>query len=110
MASPQELQLELIRRASFNDFDGDRVADDLLLHRELWSGALIDGLGLVKLRDLDQDVWNVDTLYVLSSGRDDESLEALARTWKPDALGWQEGDEAGSALGVFDGRRILVGW
>ena len=32
----QEIQLELLRRTSFNALDGERVADSLVRHRDLW--------------------------------------------------------------------------
>jgi hypothetical protein len=75
-ATVQEIQLELIRRTQFNAFDGERVVAALMAHRELWEAVLMDrfcfsnpgGLpsaGLIKLRDLADNYWNVDTLYVL---------------------------------------------
>jgi hypothetical protein len=79
-ATVQEIQLELIRRTRFNAFDGERVVGSLLRHRELWMAALLDqqGLanyakpsrllmsGLIKLRDLPDNLWNADTLFVLT--------------------------------------------
>lgn len=41
-ATVQELHLELIRRGSFNAFDGKRVVESLLAHRELWEAVVID--------------------------------------------------------------------
>src|SRR5205823_8793139 len=78
-ASVQEIQLELLRRASVDALDGERVCASLLRHRHLWLAALVDrpGLpnyaepgdllltGLIKLRDLPDNFWNVDTLYIL---------------------------------------------
>ena len=75
-ATVQEIQLELIRRTQFNAFDGERVVTALMAHRDLWESVLMDrfcfsnagGLpsaGLIKLRDLADNYWNVDTLYVL---------------------------------------------
>jgi hypothetical protein len=76
-ATAQDIQLELIRRRQFNAFDGRRVADTLLEHRDLWEAVMMDRLalsnfgslpamGLIKLRDLPYDDWNVDTLYILA--------------------------------------------
>ncbi len=81
-ASTQEIQLELIRRRHFNAFDGQRVVDCLLQHRDLWDAVMMDRvaishpgtlptLGLMKLRDLSEDSWNVDTLYILTSSNED---------------------------------------
>src|SRR5438105_8918853 len=82
-ASVQEIQLELLRRARFNALDGERVCASLRRHRSLWSAALLDRLGvpnyaapggpltsgLIKLRDLHHDLWNADTLFVLTPTR-----------------------------------------
>jgi hypothetical protein len=79
-ATVQEIQLELIRRTRFNTFDGEKVCALLAHHREKWQAVLFDrpGLpnydrpsrllmsGLIKLRDLEDNIWNVDTLYVLT--------------------------------------------
>lgn len=79
-ATVQDIQLELIRRTRFNDFDGEVVCVLLARFRTHWRAALFDrpGLpnyaeptrllmsGLIKLRDLEDDIWNVDTLFVLT--------------------------------------------
>lgn len=41
-ATIQEIQLELIRRRRFHEFDGQRVADCLLQHRDLWEAVMMD--------------------------------------------------------------------
>ena len=62
----QDLQLEIIRRTSFNELDGEKIHAELLAHRDLWKSALIDRLNsLTKLRDLHLDIWNADTLFIL---------------------------------------------
>ena len=57
-ATLQELHLELIRRRHFHAFDGQRVADCLVQHRDLWVAVMMDrvpishpgsGLGLREL-------------------------------------------------------------
>jgi hypothetical protein len=112
----QALQFELIRRSSFNNFDGVRVARDLLRHRRLWCGVIMDRLGndaLIKLRDIGSNAWNVDTLYVLSSRVDDRALSALARRWRSDALQWVGGATADRLLGEIGSsphHRILEVW
>ena len=84
-ATVQEIQLELIRRTRFNAMLGDRVVASLQLHRSLWRAVLLDrpGVpnytepttllmsGLIKLRDLEENIWNADTLYVLTPTRAD---------------------------------------
>jgi hypothetical protein len=109
----QAIQLDLLRRSSFNNLKGARVARDLLKNRKLWCGALIDRLGgdaLIKLRDLDENVWNVDTLYVLSSGANDRLLTRLARRWHADAISWVGGAAASRLLGDSRAARVLDVW
>ncbi len=83
-ATVQDIQLELLRRTRFNDLDGERVAASLLRHRELWLAALLDRpgvpdytepdrlltAGLIKLRDLGRNLWNADTLFLLTPTRE----------------------------------------
>ena len=83
-ASVQDIQLELIRRTRFNAMDGERIVASLLRHRDLWLAVLLDrqGLpnydepvllltaGLIKLRDLPQNLWNTDTLFILTRTRE----------------------------------------
>ena len=80
-ASVQDIQLELLRRARWNALDGERVVASLLKHRHLWLAAALDrpGLpnyaepshllmsGLIKLRDMPDNFWNADTLFLLTS-------------------------------------------
>ena len=86
----QRLQFELMTLASFNGFDGSQVVHDLIQRRQLWRGAVMDRgyqvwnedgevINLTKLRDLEAGHWNVDTLFVLTSGRDDAELIRLAQ-------------------------------
>jgi hypothetical protein len=100
-ASVQEIQLELLRRTRFNALDGERVVASLRAHRDLWLAALLDrpGIpeygnpgrllvsGLIKLRDLPDDFWNADTLYVLTGMR--EQARQLARIIKEEDWGGQ---------------------
>jgi hypothetical protein len=79
-ATVKEIQLELLRRTTYNALDGERVADSLLRHRDLWLAFLLDRQGLpnyaeptrllmmdlIKLRDLPDNSWNADTLFVLT--------------------------------------------
>ena len=113
----QALQFALMKRSSFNEFDGPRVVRDLLANRGLWCGALMDRAGsnfLIKLRDLGHSYWNVDTLYILSSGANDEALRRIAEHWRADTVEWVSGRPAERLLGesLSGGRspRILEVW
>src|SRR5215472_2709175 len=85
----QEIQFELMRQR-VNNYDGEQVVADLLRAKSLWRSAMLTRLMNVGicLRDIDQDVWNADTLLVLSSGVDDAELERLAGGWHADEIRW----------------------
>lgn len=82
-ASVQDIQLELLRRTRFNALDGEKVYASLLKHRHLWMAVLLDRpgvpnyaeprhlliAGLIKLRDLSDNYWNADTLFILTRTR-----------------------------------------
>ena len=108
----QELQFELMRLATADNLDGDRVVKDLKAHANLWEGALIGRNDLVGLRDLRDGYWNADTLVVLSSGKDDAVLEALAKNWQADSVSWIEGEAAVTLIGgsTRSQPRILMVW
>jgi hypothetical protein len=90
-ASVQEIQLELLRRSCWNALDGERIHASLMKHRDLWLAVLLDrpGVanyaepsfllmsGLIKLRDLPDNFWNADTLYILTATH--AQAEELAR-------------------------------
>jgi hypothetical protein len=118
--TPQELQLELIRHTDRMACGADRVVDDLNKHRDLWRAALMDQpvlnlqsaglvIDLAKLRGLGEGVWNVEYLYILSSGKDDRKLAAIVKCWKPDEFGWLAPRLAEERTGER-GARILYAW
>ena len=116
-ASVQDIQLELLRRTSFNALDGERVCASLLKHRQLWSAALLDrpGVanyaepslllmgGLIKLRDLPDNIWNADTLFILTpTRREAEQLAQIAQDedWGGEVQVFKELAETYRALGT----------
>jgi hypothetical protein len=117
-ASVQDIQLELIRRSSFNAFYGERIYQSLLKHRALWTAALLDrpGLpnyqnpvqlliaGLVTLRDLPHNLWNADTLFVLTvSPAAASELAAIAESegWGGEVQVHEDREETDAALGSW---------
>ena len=100
-ASVQDIQLELLRRTSFNALDGERVSASLLKHRNLWLAALLDrpGVpnyaepghlltsGLIKLRNVPDNFWNADELFILTPTR--QAANQLARIVEKEDWGGQ---------------------
>jgi hypothetical protein len=118
-ASVQEIHLELIRRSQHNNFDGEQVCADLLAHRGDWQAVLFDtnaltggGCGLIKLRDLANNFYNVDTLYILAV---DEAaahrLAALAEPWLADNIQvYNQRDTNHHLGGCDDNLRLVTMW
>ncbi len=116
-ASVQDIQLELIRRTTFNAFDGERIHASLLRHRPLWLAVLLDrpGIpdytqpgrllmsGLIRLRDLPDNLWNADTLFVLTKGRENaRRLAAVVEEedWGGEVRVYEDTEETDRALGT----------
>lgn len=116
-ASVQDIQLELIRRRRFNAFDGDQIYAGLIKHRSLWTAVLLDrpGVpnyaeethlllgGLIKLRDLPCNLWNADTLFILTPTRQDAhelAQIAEAEEWGGEVQFHEDLKETDSALGT----------
>ena len=119
-ASVQDIQLELLRRTRFNDLDGERVCVSLLKHRHLWMAALLDRpgvpnyaepgrlliVGLIKLRDLPRNLWNADTLFLLTPTR--KAANELARHVEEEEWGGEThvyGDQAEMDRALGTGRQ-----
>lgn len=115
-ASVQDIQLELIRRTSYNVLDGERVYASLLAHRDLWLAVLLDRpgvpnyahprhlmtVGLIKLRDLPDNLWNADQLFVLTRTRAQarEMAAAIGREdWGGEVLVYEDQRELDDAIG-----------
>jgi hypothetical protein len=121
-AKVQDIQLELIRRTRFDAFDGERIVASLLRHRELWEAVMLDRFcisrpgklpahGLIKLRDLADDIWNADTLYILAPNNDCAS--SLAHVAEVEGWGGlvqvhRDPHEVDAALGGADEEQAIV--
>jgi len=116
-ATVQEIQLELIRRTSFNAMDGEKVYASLVRHRQLWQACLLDrpgvadyqtprllfGLGLIKLRDLGQNYWNADQLFILTATREQaRQMKAIIEEedWAGEVWLTEDQEEIDRALGT----------
>jgi hypothetical protein len=114
MNKPQKLQFELMKLATFNEFDGEKVVKSLEENPDLWKGALMtrgsysrpnsegysDVTDLISLRDL-PDYWNVDTLFITPKAGKEDELKKLAKKWGADEVDWIGGERAANAIGSW---------
>ena len=99
----QELQFQLLKQVKHNRMDGQRIVEDLLAHRHLWESVLPGRFyyqDLVHLRDLSTDVWNVDSLAIYSTRRNNRKLEEIVDGWLPDSIDWISEEDASDLLGM----------
>ncbi len=109
----QEIQLDLIERASFNQFDGAQVKQDLLANRHLWKGVIMgrfDNYLLIPLRDIADNYWNVDTLMILPKPGKEDELQELAAAWCADDVELMEGESISRMYGGIESKVLRVWW
>jgi hypothetical protein len=87
ISDAQRLVFEMMRLGSFNAFDGDQVADDLLAHADLWI-ACWWGDHMMPLRSIasiprDGTPYG-DSVYLLTTQDKWEQLVELAKNWDYD--------------------------
>lgn len=92
----QKLQLDRLRLGSFNNMDGDLVADSLVENYDLWDSCMFGRFGysdLIELRDLPEGHLNADTLIILTDKARWEKLEKIIGTWHADEIGYTGADD-----------------
>lgn len=96
----QKFQLEVIARTNFNLCDGKRIAELLKETRRMWRAAMMP-LNLISLRDMEENRWHADTLYIYVEDGYQFQLEELVREqFKADEVHWIGGSSAVDILGV----------
>ena len=122
----QAIHLELMKRATFNNFDGERVVRDLIKNKRLWEGCLmirdigcgfrhhippkVDYLNsdLIPLRDMPENYWNVDTLYVIVKKEHLKKFIKMTRKWAIDDRQILKKEEAEQRLGSYPVKDDIV--
>jgi len=103
----QMLVFDLIKRSSFNGFDGEKTVNYLVKNKENWVGVM-PKVEDYALRDIDGDSFHIDTIQILC--KDEESARNLLPKMKK-AL---NADEAGLEADRHDyqnkAQRIIWLW
>ncbi len=102
MNAAQRLQLERVKLASFNDFDGEKVAKSLEENENFWIsfvfGRFVYGT-LIELRDLSDNHINGDEMYLLTTIDKIKEIEKLVEDWEVNEVGyitWNEENWVGT--------------
>ena len=108
----QDLFLKMIGHGQRNALDGPAIEAALRANMDLWRSVVLTreasvvennrlggAVDLIVLRDLPNDFVNLDTLFVLAEPGRQSELEALAKQWDADEVGWVGQDEAFRAMG-----------
>jgi hypothetical protein len=102
ISKAQKFQLDVIARTNFNFCEGRKVAELLKENRRMWRAALMP-LSLISLRDLEENSWHADTLFLYAEEGWQHSLEELVREqFNADEVHWIGGSSASDYLGVSD--------
>ena len=84
-----------------------------MAHRDWWEAVLMDtSAGLVKLRDLGDNFWNVDTLYILATDEPNaRRLAKLGERWSADsAIVYDEEETEWELGGGIEEQRLVTMW
>jgi hypothetical protein len=109
----QDIQMELIGLAKFNQLDGARIKQDLLANKDLWKGAILsmfERCPLFPLRDIHLNYWNGDTLLILPQPGKEAELMALASKWKAFEIDYREGDDIREMYGGGENKVLRLWW
>ena len=83
----QMIVFDLIKRASFNGFDGEHTVNYLIKNKNKWIGVMPE-IEDYALRDIDDDIVHIDTLLVKCESIEvaKEFLPLLKRNLSPDEI------------------------
>ena len=100
ISKAQKFQLDLIARTNFNFFNGKKIVELLKENRRMWRSVLLP-LDVLSLRDLEDNWWHADTLYIYAEEGWQHSLEELVREqFHADEVHWVGGSSVADMLGV----------
>ena len=102
ISKAQKYQLDVIAQTNFNFCNGKKVAELLKENRLMWRATLMP-LNLISLRDMEENCWHADTLYLYAEDGWQHSLEELVREqFEADEIYWIGGSAAVDYLGTSD--------
>lgn len=105
----QELMFKIIERASFNGFDGQKTVKFLRRNKSLWRGVTMGNDDYYTLRDIEDDIWNADTLKILCvAGKEQELKKKVKASLSPDEISIESLND--DAFGGRESKVIRAWW
>lgn len=87
----QKAVFNLMKCSAFNDFNPDEVAKDLTDNADKWLGCIwgrFNYCELLPLRDIEDDFYGADTLYLSTQKENIDFIRILAGKWQADEIGY----------------------
>ena len=98
----QDLQLKVIGYTDQNNLDGKKLEKVLRQNHHLWRAVIMPSNQLYPLRDMENDEWSADTLYILAREGKESELERLANEhFEADEINWIGNNRALELLGYW---------
>jgi hypothetical protein len=98
----QDFQLQVIAHTNFNNCDGVKIELLLRKNRLWWRTAMMIGTNLWSLRDMEEDRWLADTLYIFAREGYEDRLEKLVEgQFDADVVNWIGGSQAIETMGYW---------
>ncbi len=82
----QEIQFELLRNCPKFKDNSEIIIKSLIENQAHWDSMIVDNEMMVKLRDIGDNIWNADTIYILT--HDKSAMEPIVESWYPSAWEW----------------------
>ena len=102
ISEAQQIQLDIIAHTNFNFFEGRKIVELLKANHKMWRAVLLP-LDFISLRDMDDDWWHADTLYIYPEDGYQFQLEELVREqFNADEIQWIGGSTAANMLGTTE--------
>src|SRR6266508_4910666 len=102
ISEAQKIQLDIIAHTNFNFFEGKKISELLKENHRMWRAVLMP-LDLISLRDMEDDTWHADTVYIYPEDGYQSQLEELVREqFNADEIEWIGGSSAMDMMGMTE--------
>ena len=102
ISEAQQIQLDVIAKTNFNNFNGKEIARWLKENHKMWRTVLLP-LDFISLRDMANGSWHADTLFIYpEDGYGFKIEEIMKEQFYADETQWHGGESAMDMLGTSE--------